>query len=294
MQQYGTGLKSEFHPRVSSTINCKGRLIDLSIPKVMGILNLTPDSFYDGGKYGNERSIIAQVGKMLAAGATIIDVGAYSSRPGADTLSAEAELQRILPAVKSIVKEFPEALLSIDTFRSTVARHCLDSGAALINDISAGKLDDQMLSTVAQFGAPYIMMHLRGTPQTMLQYTDYGDLLQDILFYFSERIAEARAAGLHDLIIDPGFGFSKTLDQNYHLLQNLDLFQTAGLPFLAGISRKSMLYRVLGGGPKEALNGTTALNMVALAKGASLLRVHDVKEAMECVALSERLRDPQF
>ncbi len=256
----------------------------------MGILNVTPDSFYDGGKYKDEKSILAKVEKMLIEGATFIDVGAYSSRPGADAISPKEELERILPIVELLVTEFPQIIISIDTFRSSVAQSCLEAGAIMINDISAGKLDPQMLATIAKFKAPYIMMHLRGTPQTMQKKTDYEDLLKDILLFFSERIAAARALGLHDLIVDPGFGFAKTTEQNYELLQNLDLLQTLKLPILVGLSRKSMIQKVLDCKPQDALNGTTALNMLALTKGASILRVHDVKEALECIKLSEQLK----
>ena len=271
------------------TINCKGNLIDLATPKVMGILNTTPDSFFDGGKYKDEQSVLVQVEKMLTEGATFVDVGAYSSRPGAIVISAEEELQRILPIVRLLLGEFPEIILSIDTFRSTVAHSCLEAGAAMINDISAGKLDEQMLATIAKFKVPYSMMHLKGSPKTMQQQTDYKDLLGEVLFYFSERVAAARAMGIHDIIIDPGFGFAKTLEQNYVLLRSLDIFQTFNLPLLTGLSRKSMIYKVLGCEPQDALNGTTALNMLALSKGATILRVHDVKEAMECIKLSEQL-----
>lgn len=271
------------------TINCKGNLVDLATPKVMGILNITPDSFFDGGKYKDEKSVLAQIGKMLNEGATFIDLGAYSSRPGADDVTAEEELQRILPIVSLLLDEFPEIILSIDTFRSTVAHSCLEAGAAMINDISAGNLDKRMLATIAKFKVPFIMMHMKGSPKTMQEHTDYGDLLGEVIFYFSERIAAARKLGIHDMIIDPGFGFAKTLEQNYHMLRGLDLMQTFNAPILTGLSRKSMIYNLLGCEPQDALNGTTALNMYALTKGASILRVHDVKEAMECIKLFEQL-----
>jgi dihydropteroate synthase len=271
------------------TINCKGNLIDLTEPKVMGILNLTPDSFYDGGKYKNSDSVIFWTEKMIVEGATFIDIGAYSSRPNAQDISVEEELSRILPVTERLLKEFPELLLSIDTYRSRVARECLSLGAAMINDISAGKLDGGMLPTVAEFKVPYIAMHLKGGPKTMQQHTTYKDLLGEILYYFSERVAVARALGINDIIIDPGFGFAKTLEQNYTLLQNLPYFKTLNLPILVGLSRKSMIYRLLNITADEALNGTTALNMVALHKGANILRVHDVKEAVECIKLNEAL-----
>ncbi len=270
------------------TINCQGNLIDLSSPKIMGILNLTPDSFYDGGKYIDENAILHQTEKMLNEGATFLDVGAYSSRPGANAVSVDEELERIVPVVKLLAHKFPEAILSIDTFRSEVAAACLIEGAAIINDISAGVLDHKMLNVVAMYKAPYIMMHMKGTPQNMQQQTGYENLLEEILYYFSERISKAREHQLNDIIIDVGFGFSKTLEQNYELLQNLDLFKSLNLPILAGLSRKSMIYKALGGSPEDALNGTTALNMVALQKGAHILRVHDVAEAMECVRLKEQ------
>lgn len=272
-----------------STLNCNGNLIDLSTPKAMGILNITPDSFFDGGKYKDEKAILEQVEKMLTEGATFIDVGAYSSRPGAAAVSEEEELQRMLPIVELTLKKFPNSILSIDTFRSKVAQRCLETGAALINDISAGKRDENMFATIAKFKVPYVMMHMKGTPGTMQSQTDYDNLLEDMLFYFSERIAAARKFGIHDIIVDPGFGFAKTLEQNYQLLQRLDFFHTFNVPVLAGLSRKSMIYKLLETTPQEALNGTTALHMIALSKGASILRVHDVKEAVECIKLFEQL-----
>ena len=272
------------------TINCKGHLIDLSSPKVMGILNITPDSFYDGGKHNSEKAILKHVEQMLLEGATFIDIGAYSSKPGADFVSEDEELARILPIITRVLKEFPEALLSIDTFRSRVAKECIQMGAALINDISAGKLDDTMLNTVADLHVPYIMMHMRGTPQTMQKQTVYNNLVKDILFYFSERIAAARQIGIVDMIIDPGFGFAKTLEQNFELLNQLELFNMLELPLLVGVSRKSMIYKTLQNSASQALNGTTALNTIALQKGANILRVHDVKEAMECVTLFNQLK----
>lgn len=271
------------------TINCKGKLIDLSQPKVMGILNITPDSFYDGGKYTKEKNILLQAETMLSEGATFIDVGAYSSRPGAAEISEEVETKRIVPMIVALQKEFPESLLSIDTFRSTVAAQCLQAGAALINDISAGMLDKSMFDTIATYQAPYIMMHMRGTPKTMQEQTNYENLLTTLLHFFSERIALARSKQINDLIVDPGFGFAKNLEQNYELLRGLHLFKTLQLPLLAGLSRKSMVYKILGSSAEKALNGTTALHMVALQKGASILRVHDVKEAVECIKLTKAL-----
>ena len=268
------------------TINCKGKLIDLSSPKVMGILNITPDSFYDGGAHKNESDILKHVEQMLNEGASFIDVGAYSSRPNADHVSETDELNRILPIVNLILKAFPETLLSIDTFRSEVAKQCIQAGAAMINDISAGKLDDNMLPTIADLHVPYIMMHMRGTPQNMQQHTTYANLVKDILFYFSERIAAARAMGIIDLIVDPGFGFAKTLEQNFELLNKLELFKIIEKPLLIGVSRKSMIYKTLETTAQDALNGTSVLNTRALQKGASILRVHDIKEAVECIKLT--------
>lgn len=271
------------------TINCKGQIIDLSTPKIMGILNITPNSFYDGGKYSLENNAIAQVEIMLNEGATFIDIGAYSSKPNAEFVSEEEELSRIIPVVKALIKEFPRAILSIDTFRSSVAQECLNNGAAIINDISAGSLDEKMMEVIASNKVPYIMMHLRGTPQTMQNQTNYEHLINEILTYFSDKINKARSLGINDLIIDPGFGFAKTTDQNYEILSNLEYFKVLELPILAGISRKSMIYKTLDINAEEALNGTTVLNTIAITKGASIIRVHDVKEAMECVKLCEKL-----
>lgn len=271
------------------TINCKGKLIDLSSPKVMGILNVTPDSFYDGGQYKNEKDILNQTEKMLDEGATFIDIGAYSSRPNANFVSEIDELKRIIPIVNLILNEFPETLLSIDTFRSTVAKSCVDAGACMINDISAGKLDDNMLPTIAQLNVPYIMMHMRGTPQTMQQQTQYDNIIRDILFYFSERMVAAKQLGIIDMIVDPGFGFAKNREQNFEILNELELFKMLDKPLLVGISRKSMIYKTLGITANEALNGTSVLNTIALQKGASILRVHDVKEALESITLVEQL-----
>ena len=272
-----------------STINCKGTLINLSTPKVMGIVNVTPDSFFDGGKLTDADAVEFQVEKMLQEGATFIDLGGYSSKPGAEFVSEAEELNRVIPVVKLLVEKFPDILLSIDTFRSEVAKQAIENGAALINDISAGLLDENMLETVAKLQVPYIMMHMKGTPKTMQSLANYEDLLKEMNFYFSERIAKARRFGLNDIIIDPGFGFAKTLEQNYELLQNLELLQFHDLPILAGISRKSMIYKALETAPEEALNGTTFLHAFCLQKGATILRVHDVKEAVECVKLMSHL-----
>lgn len=271
-------------------INCKGNLIDFSVPKIMGILNITPDSFYDGGRNKNERDYLTHAEKILKEGATFIDVGAYSSRPGATDISEEEELQRLLPVVELLKREFPAAILSIDTFRSEVAKQCVAAGAAVINDISGGKLDKKMMPTVAELQVPYILMHMRGNPQTMKDLNKYDDLAQDILHYFSEKITEARKLGITDLIVDPGFGFSKNIEQNFELMSKLELFKQLKLPILSGVSRKSFIYKTFGTTPDKALNGTTVLNTVSLLKGAHILRVHDVKEAMECVKLTERLK----
>ncbi len=271
------------------TINCKGKLIDLSTPKIMGILNVTPDSFYDGGNYSSNSTILKQVEKMLVEGATFIDVGAYSSRPNAEPITEEVERKRLLPVINLLVKEFPNILISIDTFRSAIAAQAIGSGACMINDISAGNLDANMLPTIANLQVPYCMMHLVGTPQNMQQYTTYENLVQDIIYYFSERITEARKLGVIDIIIDPGFGFSKTTSQNFSLLKHLQLLQILELPLLVGVSRKSMIYKTLNSTANEALNGTSVLNTIALQKNAKILRVHDVKEAVECVTLYKEL-----
>ena len=271
------------------TINCNGKLISLERPKIMGILNVTPDSFFDGGKYKDEASVLNQVDKMLNEGATFIDLGAYSSRPGAKEVDEDTELKRITPIVSSIINKFPDVILSIDTFRSNVAKACIENGAAIVNDISAGLHDDNMLSTVAKLNVPYIMMHMRGTPKNMQQQTDYKDILKEVLFYFSERLAAAKALGVKDIIIDPGFGFAKNLEQNFELLKQMEVMSIIEHPLLAGISRKSMIYKTLDVTADQALNGTTALHMACLQKGAKILRVHDVKEAVECTKLYEQL-----
>ncbi len=267
------------------TINCKGELIDLSTPKVMGIMNITPDSFFDGGAYNEESKLLNQVDKMLTDGATFIDIGGYSSKPNAAAVTEEEELNRIVPAVKLILKRFPDVLLSIDTFRSTVAAVCLDHGAAMINDISAGKLDNRMLEVVAKYNVPYIMMHMRGTPQSMQENVAYNDVVKESIAYFAERVAAARSLRINDLIIDPGFGFAKTLEHNYEILQKLKVYELLKLPLLVGVSRKSMIQKGIQVTANDALNGTTVLNTIALMNGASILRVHDVKEAVEAVKL---------
>ncbi len=266
-------------------INCKGKLIDLKTPKVMGVLNLTPDSFYDGGQYKNLKDALTQVEKMLDEGATFIDVGAYSSKPGAHHISEEEELSRLLPILSEILKCFPEILISVDTFRSNVAKSAIEAGACIINDISAGNLDDKMMQTVAALQVPYIMMHMKGTPQTMKELNNYDDLIQDVNFYFSEKISQAKSLGINDFIIDPGFGFAKNISQNFELLHNLEALHFHDVPILAGVSRKSMIYKTLQTTPQQALNGTSVLNTIAIQKGAKILRVHDVKEASEVIQL---------
>lgn len=271
-------------------INCNGNLIDLTTPKVMGILNVTPNSFYDGGKHKEINSIIHQVDKMLSEGADFIDIGAYSSKPSAEFVSEEEEIKRLVPIVKSLVETFPNIILSVDTFRANVAKASVENGVAMVNDIAAGLLDDKMLETVAELKVPYIMMHMRGNPQTMQSLTDYNDIVKEIIFYFSERIQKARSFGISDIVIDPGFGFAKTVEQNYEVLHKMELFEMLELPLLAGVSRKSMIYKVLESSPQEALNGTSVLNTIALQKGAKILRVHDVKEAVECIKLVSKLK----
>ncbi len=277
------------------TLNCNGKLIDLTTPKVMGIINVTPDSFYDGGKTITTEEIINQASTMLSEGATFLDVGGYSSRPGAMEISETEELKRVIPAIKILTAEFPEAIISVDTFRSNVAKEAVQAGATIVNDISSGEMDPEMFSTIAQLQIPYILMHMRGTPQTMSAQTDYDNVTREVLLYFSERIALARKAGINDIIADPGFGFSKTQEQNFELLNELELFKQLEIPILIGISRKSMICKTLMVAPNEALNGTTALHAIALLKGASIARVHDVKEAQECITLIENLKGlPNF
>ncbi|MEZ4778360.1 MAG: dihydropteroate synthase [Flavobacteriaceae bacterium] len=273
------------------TLNCKGTLVDLSTPKVMGILNITPDSFYDGGKFTSEKQLLTQAEKMLKEGATFLDIGGYSSRPGAEDILKAEELNRVIPAIEAILKQFPEALISVDTFRNEVAKKSIETGAALVNDISAGNLDNNMMTIVAKLQVPYVMMHMKGTPQTMNSLTDYENMTKEVIFYFSEKLAEARALGMNDMVIDPGFGFAKTRTQNFELLENLELFKSLEVPLLVGLSRKSMIYKTLNTIPEKALNGTTTLHAIALLKGASIVRVHDVKEAMECITLLENFKN---
>ncbi len=267
------------------TINCKGNLIDFSTPSVMGILNITPDSFYDGGAYKNNKEILLQVSKMLNEGATFIDVGAYSSRPGASHISEDQELLRITPIIQLLVKEFPDIIISVDTFRSKVATETIDMGAALINDISGGKMDENMFSTIAQLQVPYILMHMQGTPQNMQQHPKYDNITKELISFFAKQIFTLKQLHVHDVIIDVGFGFGKTIAHNYTLLNDLALFKHLDVPILTGVSRKSMLYKLLDITPKEALNATSIANTIALLNGSNILRVHDVKEAIEAIEI---------
>ena len=270
-------------------LKIRDKLLNLEQPKIMAILNVTPDSFFDGGKFNTEIKVLKQVEKFINEGADIIDIGGYSSRPGAQNISIETELKRVISNIKLIRKEFPEIFISIDTFRSEVARESYFSGADIINDISGGNLDTEMLKTVGELGATYILMHMRGNPQNMSLKTNYKNITQDILDYLSNGIELAKANGINDIIIDPGFGFAKNIKQNFSLLNNLKDFKVLNYPILVGISRKSMIYKTLNIDVQEALNGTTVLHTVALLKGANIIRTHDVKELMECIKLIDEL-----
>jgi len=271
------------------TLNCHGKILTLQAPMVMGILNITPDSFYDGGSYNKERKWIEQVDKMLEEGADIIDIGAASTRPGADVVSEETEKDRLLPVLQSIRKKWPDTLLSIDTSRSKIARICIDEGASMINDISGGTFDDAMIPFIAHTKAPYIIMHIQGNPRNMQQNPSYENIMNELIIFFSKQVEKLKQAGVYDVIIDPGFGFGKTLKNNYELMHHLERFHIFELPLMVGFSRKSMINKVLGTTSDQALNGTTVLNTIALLKGADILRVHDVKEAVEAVRLVENL-----
>lgn len=273
-------------------INCNGTLIDLSSPKIMGILNITPNSFFDGGKFNSLDAALAQTEKMLSEGATFIDVGGASSKPGVDEISVDEELTRVLPVIEKLTTTFPEAIISIDTYRSEVAHKAVESGAQIVNDISAGNMDNNMLKTVGALGVPYIAMHMQGTPQTMQNDPSYDDVLTDVRSFFSAKIVEAHASGINDIILDPGFGFGKTIQHNFALLNHLYSLFVEGVPMLVGVSRKSMIYKTLNISADAALNGTTVLNTIALRQGAQLLRVHDVKEAHEAIRLVEALIHP--
>ncbi len=268
-----------------TTINCRGRLLDLSTPRVMGILNLTPDSFFADSRHKITDELLLSCEKMLTDGADILDIGGVSTRPGADAVTEEEELQRVIPAIEAIAKRFPETILSIDTFRANVAKEAVHAGANMVNDVSAGRMDAEMYITVAQLQVPYILMHMQGTPDMMQKDPQYGNVVLEVLDHLVTEVAKLRSLGVNDIILDPGFGFGKTVEHNFQLLQGLTALKITGLSILAGLSRKSMVCRTLGVKPADALNGTTALNMVALTKGAKILRVHDVKEAVECVKL---------
>jgi len=271
--------------RKNTTLNVRGKLIDLTEPKVMGIINITPDSFYAGSRKTTVDDALAQAGKMLAEGASFLDIGAYSSRPGATDISVDEELNRLLPIVEAIIQTYPEAIISVDTFRATVAETAIKAGAHIINDISGGALDEDMFATVARLQVPYILMHMRGTPQNMIHQTDYTDVFGEVFDYFARRYYQLRELGVHDVIIDPGFGFAKTQPQSYELMSRLQEFERLELPIMVGVSRKRMVYNLTGGTAADALNGTTVFNTIALSKGANILRVHDVKEAIEAIKI---------
>lgn len=271
-----------------ATWNCRGRLVVVEKPLVMGILNVTPDSFYPGSRV-DTGDAVQRAGRMLADGADILDIGGQSTRPGSEALDAAEEMSRVLPVVRAIHGAYPEALLSIDTYHHQVAATAVEAGASMVNDISSGTLDPEMIPAVAGLNVPYVMMHMKGTPQTMQKEAVYQDLIREVMDHFMAKMAECHRAGIRDLVIDPGFGFAKTLPQNLQLLSNLSAFRILGLPILAGLSRKSMVYTLLGTSAEHALNGTTVLNTVALMQGAHILRVHDVKEAREAVRLTQAL-----
>lgn len=273
------------------TLNCSGKLISLQQPLIMGILNLTPDSFFDGGKHNSTEKALQQTEKMLAEGADIIDVGGYSTRPNAKDISEKEELNRVLPVIEAIKARFPECIISIDTFRASVAQRAVEAGASIVNDISGGQLDEKMFEAVAQMQVPYILMHSRGNPQTMSQLCHYENIFLEILHFFEQRIEKLTILGVKDVILDLGFGFAKTREQNFLLLKHLSYFQLLERPMLVGVSRKSMIYKTLGIEPSQALNGTTALNMFALTQGANLLRVHDVAAAKETLLLWQQLQN---
>jgi dihydropteroate synthase len=288
-QDKSSGFEDKLFPQ-KYTIQIKGRLVDLSKPHLMGIVNLTPDSFFEGSRIKNSHITLSQLVSLhVENGATFVDLGGYSSRPGALEVSEQEEIDRVVPAVKWVKEYYPDVYISIDTFRSRVAKEAILAGAHLINDISSGGLDPDMLSTIAAYKVPYVAMHMRGNPKNMQEKTNYVDVLGELLYYFSEKLEKFRKLGIKDVIIDPGFGFAKTLEQNYLLLRNLEEFQMLSSPILVGVSRKSMISKLLGVSPKNALNGSTALHMFALTRGANLLRVHDVKEANETLKLFNTL-----
>lgn len=286
-----TSSASKFFKRKSS-ITLNGKLIDLTNPLVMGILNVSPDSFYDGGKYTNEDAILQRAEQIVNEGARIIDIGAVSTRPGSDSISTKEELSRLLPAVTAVRKQFPDIALSIDTFRSWVALRVIDEvGECIVNDISGGNFDEHMFETIAKLGVPYILMHIQGTPKTMQENPHYDDVIKDISKYFSEKVRKLTKAGVKDVILDPGFGFGKGMEDNYDLLNRLDSFKVFQLPVLAGVSRKSMIYKLLNITTEESLPGTITANTMALLGGADILRVHDVKEAVHSVELFKKLKE---
>jgi dihydropteroate synthase len=275
---------------LKNTLQIKGQLFLIDKPLIMGILNLTPDSFFSGSRSETSKEmLILKASQMIQEGADILDLGGYSTRPGASEVTEEEEIKRVIPAVEWIAEAFPSVLISVDTFRSNVARASVLAGAHLVNDISAGNLDSKMLEIVGQLDVPYIAMHMRGNPKTMLEKTNYSDILVEIMNYFSEKVASCKANGIKDIIVDPGFGFAKTVEQNFKILRNLEYFLALSLPILVGVSRKSMIYKTLGISPEEALNGSTALHMYALCKGANILRVHDITEAKETLNLYKQL-----
>ena len=275
-------------------INVNGRLMDLSEPQVMGILNVTPDSFYAGSRSETEKDIVQRLHQIIDEGASIIDIGGYSSRPNAEHISAEEEMSRLRNGLEIIRKHSPNAVVSVDTFRADVAKMCVEEyGVAIINDISAGQMDEEMFPTIAKLGVPYIIMHMKGTPQDMQVSPKYDHFLKEIFYYFSEKAQKLRDLGVKDIIIDPGFGFGKTLEHNYELMNHLEEFSLFELPLLVGVSRKSMIYKLLETTPEEALNGTTALHTIALLKGANILRVHDVKEAVESIKIVQKMKTCQ-
>lgn len=275
----------------SKSINVNGSLLDLSTPCVMGILNVTPDSFYDGCRMQTETEISARVQQILDEGAGMIDIGAYSSRPNAENVSSREEMERLRMGLEILRRISPEAIVSVDTFRADVARMCVEEyGVAIINDIAAGEMDADMFRTVAELNVPYIMMHMQGTPQDMQHQPHYDNLLKEVFMYFAQKVQQLRDLGMKDIILDPGFGFGKTVEHNYELLAHMEEFRIFELPLLVGVSRKSMIYRLLGTTPQESLNGTTVLNTISLMKGADILRVHDVREAVETVKIVEAMR----
>lgn len=272
-------------------INVQGRLFDLTTPQVMGILNVTPDSFYFGSRMQTQEDIAARVRQIIDEGASIIDIGAYSSRPNAEHITAKEEMNRLRTGLEIINRNHPDAVISVDTFRADVAEECVKKyGVAIVNDIAAGEMDGRMFETVARLGVPYIMMHMQGTPQNMQKEPHYDNLIKDVFLYFARKVQLLRDLGMKDIILDPGFGFGKTLEHNYELMAHLEEFRIFKLPLLVGISRKSMIYNLLGGTPQDALNGTTVLNTVSLMKGANILRVHDVREAVEAVRMVDKLK----